>query len=179
MNSDWLPLGSIEPIEVFAVDGAGAPITGMVDLFIAIRRVSDGKWLDWNDGVFKAVGWVARLQVMVEFDPVLSPGFYRVTFDTSPYPNPDNYIFTIDQVPPTVFPQQVVAELRVGGVPDDCVTTRKCIDNRDWVSAGAAANRVIYDDDDITPFRTYDITDPSAGAIVIPPGTPTRKSKGY
>jgi hypothetical protein len=128
MNSDWLPLRSIEPIEIFVTDSSGAPISGMTDLYSSIRRKSDGRWLDFSDNTFKVSGWTSRRQLMAEFDPSLSPGFYRFVFDTSSFVSSDTYVISIEQVPPSVFPRIVVGELRVGGVPDDCVTARKNTD---------------------------------------------------
>lgn len=177
MNSDWLPLGSIEPIEVFAVDATGSPITGMVNLYAAVRRASDGRWLDFNDMTFKAAGWVARQHVMVEFDPVLSAGFYRFTFNTSTFFSADDYVITIEQVPPTVFPRVVVAELRVGGVPDDCTAARKKLINDEVLTPGSVNNWTTLDDDGITPLFQHSVTGPSGEDVIIPAGTPARRTR--
>lgn len=150
----------------------------MLNLYAAIRRDSDDKWLDFFDNVFKSAGWVMRQQVMVEFDPVLSPGTYVFTFDTSYFPNPDDYVITFQQVPPTVFPQTVLGELRIGGVPDDCVLSRKIGQNRLDMSPGAVGNWVLYDDNSVTPLLTYDVSDVTGGPIAPPPGAPARRTRG-
>ena len=177
MNSDWLPIQAIEPVEVFATDGGGAPITGMLNLYAAVRRQSDGFWLDFADMTYKAAGWFMRQFVMTEFDPVLSPGCYRFTLDTSAQVAPDTYYTTIQQVPATVFPQTLIAEVRVGGVPDDCVSSRKALLNRQEIAPGDTGNLVIYDDGGLVPWRTANVTGPSGEAIAIPSATPTKRSE--
>ena len=178
MNSLWLPLQAIEPVEMYATDANGDPIVGMLNLFAAVRRVSDNWGLDFNDYHFKPVGWVQRQLVMAQIDPVLAPGFYTFTFNTTTFLNPDSYVFAIQQVPATLFLTTATGELRVGGVPDDCVSSRKALLNRQTVDPGSVGNLVIYDDNDVTPWRTANVTGISGEAIAIPPATPSHRSRG-
>jgi hypothetical protein len=61
----------------------------------------------------------------------------------------------------------------------DASTTRKLLDNREVLSDGATGNRIVYDDDDVSVFRTYDISDEGDAAISLGAGDPAKKSKGY
>ena len=178
MNSLWLPLQTIEPIEVYATDANGDPITGMANLYAAVRRVSDNWWLDFSDMHFKPAGWVQRQQVMTEIDAILSPGFYTFTFNTTTFLTPNTYVIVSQQVPATVFFTTVTGELRIGGVPDDCVSSRKALLNRQNIDPGSVGNLVIYDDDDVTPWRTSNVTGISGEAIAIPAATPSHRSRG-
>jgi hypothetical protein len=64
--------------------------------------------------------------------------------------------------------------------------TRTILENNEQWSTEAqlalvgadAGNMVILDDDDATPFRTYDVTDVDGNAILNSPGVPARRSKG-
>jgi hypothetical protein len=178
MNSFWLPLKSIEPVEIYATDAGGSPIVGMTDLYAAIRRTSDNEWLDFSDNTFKAAGWIQRQQVMTQIDPGLAPGFYTFTFNTTYFPTPDIYIISVQELPPTVFTTIATSELRIGGVPDDCVSSRKTLLNRQNIDPGSVGNLVIYDDDDVTPWRTANVTGISGEAIAIPAATPSHRSRG-
>ena len=115
---------------------------------------------------------------MNEINPAMEPGVYVHTFSTTPYATPDTYFPTIQQVPPTVFPLTVIAELKIGGIPDDCRLTRKWAQNRLDMAAGVAGNWVLYDDDSITPLLTYDVSDVAGGPIAPPPGAPARRTRG-
>jgi hypothetical protein len=80
--------GTVEPIQIFVVDDLGDPFTGKTDLFVRLRRSSDGEYLDWFDNTFKAAGWTTRDQSMTETDATLNPGVYEVAggLDTSTNP---------------------------------------------------------------------------------------------
>lgn len=71
--------GATEPIEVFAVDSLGVALTGLTDLYVRIRRASDGKFLDWADMTFKSVGWTTLNKVLAELNATNAPGLYGVT----------------------------------------------------------------------------------------------------
>jgi len=60
----------------------------------------------------------------------------------------------------------------------DTALARKLLDNRHVLSDGVASNEVIYDDDDVTVLRTYDVTDESDLAISLGAGDPAKRSKG-
>jgi hypothetical protein len=62
---------------------------------------------------------------------------------------------------------------------EDATITRKILDNRETLSDGTTGNRVIYDDDDVTVFRTYDVSDEDDNTITLSPGDPAKKSQGY
>lgn len=51
---------------------------------VAVRRDSDGAWLDFSDGTFKAAGWTTGQQAMTEVTtgmPTGTVGHYRTTVD--------------------------------------------------------------------------------------------------
>ena len=198
---NWLPLGAVEPIEFFATDGTGAPITGMADLKAAVRRQSDGKWLDFDDGTFKSSGWGTQQQTMTEYQAGIAPGFYRFTLDTSSFGTADTYVIVIQEVPATLYLYTSLTEIRVGGtVPTagiaDAVLAasvagraagslgatvnrvRQHWENRLETASGSSGNHVLYDDDDVTPLLTFDVKDVAGGAVTIPAGIPTRRSRG-
>lgn len=85
MTSTRIATGTVEPIQLFVINDEGDPLTGKTDLFIRLRRESDGGYLDWVDNTFKAVGWTTRDQPLTEIDVTLAAGFYEVPngLDTS------------------------------------------------------------------------------------------------
>lgn len=91
-------------IEHTALDGTLAPLAGLTDLVVSIRRLSDGQFLDWNDDTFKAAGWTMRQQVMSEVDSTNAPGDYAQDFDLSAVTNKaadDTYVARVEQTPGT------------------------------------------------------------------------------
>ena len=82
--------GDIEPIEVYVTNRRSEPLTGLTSVYVRIRRVSDGYYLDWNDSTFKNVGWTTLDKLTSEVDATNFPGLYEVTggLDTSAITNP-------------------------------------------------------------------------------------------
>jgi hypothetical protein len=83
--------GAKEPIEVLIVDRQDRPqpLTGLTDIKLKIRRVSDDKWFDWADNYFRA----SPGQKLIVLDPI-GEGEYRLDnvdhvrgFDTSKIQN--------------------------------------------------------------------------------------------
>lgn len=114
--SHWAQTNSVEPIQVFAVSTAtGLPLTGATDLFVRIRRVSDGFYFNWSDSTFKSSGWTTLNQILTEQDATNAAGLYAVTggFDLSAVTNKaasDTY---------TVIPLQTPGTSAILPTPDD------------------------------------------------------------
>lgn len=66
---------------VFNEQGTGGK-TGLSPT-VAVRRVSDGFYLDFDDDAFKSSGWTTRQQALAEVDATNSPGEYQFLWDSS------------------------------------------------------------------------------------------------
>lgn len=110
MGSTSIQNGQTARIEITAFDGAGDPVTGLTDVLVLIRRVSDGFYLDFDDNTFKDSGWTDIDQVMSEVNAVHSAGEYLYDFDTTGFAD-DIYEFRSTCASATNFPQ--VGELTV------------------------------------------------------------------
>lgn len=122
--------GAKEPIEVLAVDVSRARLTGLTNLKVYVRRVSDGAHFDWSDDTFRTSP-SQILETLSEINATRSPGAYKLDtashddgFDTSAITNPntdDTYRVTViqDGAPQTAinFPQ--VGEIKVGQWADN------------------------------------------------------------
>ena len=109
-----------ERIEVTALDGSLSPLTGLTDVLLSIRRVSDGQWYDFNDDTFKSSGWTTRQQQMSETDSTNDPGNYHYDFDTSQITNAaddDTYEMRAESATSANMPQS--GELKVGQYVDE------------------------------------------------------------
>ncbi len=116
--------GAVEPIQVYIVDAAGQSLTGLTDLYVRVRRFSDGFYLDWNDDTFKSSGWTTLDQLLSEVDATNLPGVYEVSggFDTSAITNPsadDTYTVYPLQTPGTNAKVPSPAEIKMGRWVDD------------------------------------------------------------
>jgi len=109
--------GSTERIQTPVVkDGSLAALTGLSTVVLAIQRVSDGFWYDFNDDTFKASGWTTRQATMSEVSSSLAPGEYYYDWDTSAIVSPtadDTYMIRIDETGGTAKNTPFVDELKV------------------------------------------------------------------
>jgi hypothetical protein len=87
MDNVRIQTGATERVEAIMLDGSLAPLTGLLDALLSVRRVSDGYWLYFSDDTFKASGWTTRQQVMSELDSTNDPGVYGHDLDTSAITN--------------------------------------------------------------------------------------------
>lgn len=96
--------GETEYIGMLALDAALLPLTGLTDLLLSIRRLSDDFWFDFADLTFKNAGWTTRQLAMSEVSAALSAGEYLYPFNTSTIVNSigaDVYYARVDQSPGT------------------------------------------------------------------------------
>lgn len=111
--------GDSEPIQIFVVDEDADALTGLTDLFVRLRRDSDGEYFDWDDSTFKAAGWTERDKLLVEVDSSLAPGLYEVSggFDSSSITNitaDDTYQVIPLQTPGTDARLPGPGEIKIG-----------------------------------------------------------------
>jgi len=111
--------GSTEPIQIYATLASGNPATGLTDLYVRVRRYSDGFYLDWNDMTFKSAGWTTLNKILTELDATNAAGLYAVTggLNTGAITNPatdDTYSIIPLQTPGTTARLPVPGELRIG-----------------------------------------------------------------
>lgn len=119
MESTRVKYGTTERIFSTAFDASGAPITGLTNVLLQIYRKSDGKYLDFNDGSFKSVGWTTRQGVMTELSTSLQPGVYYYDFNTTGYSTPQiEECYLMTSVSATATNDPIYGELKVGGFVD-------------------------------------------------------------
>lgn len=108
MNCSRIQTDQTEPITALIVDTNNAPLTGLSDIKIRIRRRSDGLYFDWSDNTFKTPTAVSQmLETLDAVNDTYSPGEYHLDttdhvdgFDTSKIANAaddDVYIVTAIQ----------------------------------------------------------------------------------
>jgi len=112
-----------EPLQVYAVNSIGKPLIGLTDLFVRVRRDSDGFFLDWFDWTFKASGHIALDKPLVESSALRAPGLYGVLggLNTALISNPspdDNYTVIALQTPGTNAYLPGPGQISVGGWAD-------------------------------------------------------------
>ena len=180
---------TIEPIQVYALDSYNAPVSGLTNLFLKIRRKSDDFVLDWSDNTFKTAGSVVTSTwVLTEIDGTNLPGEYKFTktgyingFDPAAVTNivaNDTYFFRVTQVgSATAFNMPQVGEVTLGGYVDEIGTVRKNVTNRLELAPGMTNNWILYEDDGVTPALTWSVADYLAQPIALLPKTPSRRGK--
>ncbi len=104
------------------VNGAGTPQTGLATVTVRVRRASDGFWLDWADGVFKAAGWTTLDGAMAEVDATRDAGVYFRSFPTAGYAD-DKYSARMTSSTPTIANVPQLAAAIVGDWVDNLNAT--------------------------------------------------------
>jgi hypothetical protein len=128
MSDARIQTGSIEPIEAWIAGDTGAPLTGLTDCYVRLRRLSDGRYLDWSDMTFKASGWVVLSKILTELDATRAPGMYSVVggLDTGAvtnHVNNDTYTVYPLQDPGNTAVLPAPGEILVGRWLDDIDAT--------------------------------------------------------
>ena len=106
--------GATERLESL-VTAEGFPATGLTDVLLTLRRVVDGYFLDFDDGVFKSSGWTEREHAMEEVDATTAPGMYQWAWNTTGH-NDGQYTAHVTCVSGHNVPQ--VCDLHVGEFVD-------------------------------------------------------------
>ena len=99
--TDIIQTGSCEEISVMVLNTDGNPLLGKTDIKLKMRRISDGKYLDWADMRFKDGPSVSLLLYpLTEVNSTYSPGEYELKFNTSLISNAnpnDTYVIVVLQ----------------------------------------------------------------------------------
>lgn len=75
-------LGDPLTFELLLQTYVGVGATGQTPT-VALRRVTDGYYLDFNDNTFKSSGWTTRQKALTEVNATNSPGLYQYVLATS------------------------------------------------------------------------------------------------
>lgn len=164
METTRIQNGQSERIEVLAlVDSSGNPLTGLSNVNLAIRRVSDGCWLDFFDNTFKTSGWTTRQATMAEIDAINDAGKYRYDFNTSGFAD-DTYEMRADCSSAANFPQ--IGELKVGGYVDEISDTWRIVKNKLTIDE-ANSKLQLWDDAGTAVLYEWPLTDKDGSSIVL------------
>jgi len=146
---EYILQNAVEPIQFLATDVSNAPLTGLADLLITIRRASDNMFLDFADATFKAAGWGSKTQALAEVSAADAPGWYAYAWNTAlvtnPVPAGDTYYVTITQTGATCKNVPAAGEVRTGSWTarlDAAVSTRAAPGAQMALTAGAQAAAV-------------------------------------
>jgi hypothetical protein len=94
--------GATESIQAAILDENNLAITGLSDIVVSIRRISDDFFYDFSDDTFKTSGWTTKEQTLSEVDATDAPGEYAYSWDTSAITNEtanDTYVIKVEQSP--------------------------------------------------------------------------------
>lgn len=148
-------------------------LSGLSNIMLAIRRVSDGNYFDWSDNYFKPFITLTQFyETLIEPDSSNNPGFYHLhnathqngEFDFSAINNKvasDTYHFTVIQeaVPQTASNVPQIGEIKEGGF----------IDYIDSSISGAATPSEVQDE--LRAIRLHQLLSVNPGAIQAGTGT--------
>jgi len=160
-------VGATAPL-VLTVDreGAGA-VTGLTPS-VALRNGS-GEYLDWADHTFKPSGWAERKRTLLE----RGDGHYATPLNLLLVPlTPGAEYMAEYDTESTMYPgvaQEEVIVLR------DTNFLRKMSTNRMEQTSGNPGQLTLFDDDGVTPLRSWPVRDEFGGGIASQVGVPARR----
>jgi hypothetical protein len=171
------PTGITFPlIFVLNQEGVGG-LTGQTPT-VALRNTLDNTYLDWVDGTFKASGWGLKYQPLSEGER----GNYQ-------------HLLVQTGIPGIVQGMWLSAEFNLNGGSNlvgeaadliyisggdstlDIALLRKGMTNRLEESGGSPGHLVLYDDDSVTPIKTWELRDENGGLVLSNIGQPSHRSK--
>lgn len=167
--------GQTEQIEVLILDLAGSPLTGLSDILLSIRRISDGYRYDFNDLTFKNAGWTTRQQTMAEISSIYDSGVYYYSFDTSAITNVtanDTYQIRVDCTSASNVPQ--VAELKVGDYLDNIADIQDIVKNKLTINV-TTSELELWNAAGTTILYTWPLTDKDGSVISLTAGPPANR----
>ncbi len=137
---------------------------------VALRKNGTDEYLDFADNTFKMAGWTTKEQVLVD----LTGGHYRYNVSAPAIG--------------VVAGEMLIAEFKVddgaavkGAAQDfimieDLPVMRKIVTNRLEDFPGNPGTLILYDDDGITPFRSWELRDATGGAVTAAVGAPAKRT---
>lgn len=171
MSCVRIQTGATEPIEIMAVDAAGVRLTGLGDLKVQVRRISNGYFFDWTDNTFKAEGSVVRLlQALEEVSATGAPGEYRL--NAAPHVKGFNTAAIVNPIAGDVYRVTVVQD---GGAEVDNVPQIGEIKVGDWVDyVDAPISGLLTVDDMRSVIREFGLDHlVSVNPGIVPPAAGT------
>jgi len=169
------------PVGCYVTDVVGTALTGLTDLYVRIRRHSDGYFLDWSDWIFKSGSWTTLNKLLVEAHATYAPGVYSVSLPASQLVNAaadDEYQAIWLQTPGATATLPAPSPFQIGWWAQQASLSHKILRNKMAMTPGLAANMVIYEDDGVTPALSFDVSDLNGATIELADGAPARRSRG-
>lgn len=163
------------PFELLIVKESVGGLAGLSPTVALRDGANPTSYLDWADGVFKTVGWTLQNKPLAD----RANGTYGFLFDLTSI------------TPALVSGQALVAEYSVNNgagilgmdvdvlltlsVDQDLALLRKLAANRLEEQAGNPGALILYDDDAVTPLKSWTLRDASGGAVLSTVGAPARR----
>jgi hypothetical protein len=134
---------------------------------------------DLGGGV--AVGVTATMQnCKIAFSARLGPSYVQCTVSGGNIVALDGNGDPMSPIEPTAFTQIITAASSSATLLKSAAAAliEKLLRNRLELSDGGVGNWVLYDDDDVTPLLSWDVTDKNGNPIAVPAGVPARRTRG-
>ncbi len=169
-------------------DGVGG-VVGLT-VTVAIRRASDGYYLDWNDSTFKASGWTTQNGSMTD----LGTGHYQRTWAVGALATGTlliaeylsagviatharvQVVKAVADVPGAVWDVVAASHVASGSVGEIATLLRQLGFNKLVETAGNPGTLQLYADDGVTVIKTWQLTDSSSGAVTAQTGAPAHRA---
>lgn len=161
------------PLTLTVTKAGVGGVTGLSPV-VALRDAQTfNSYLDWADSTFKTSGWTTKEAALSE----VGGGHYERHLDLSSIGAASGNIYTAEYKVDSADVKGVDADnIFVVSQRDDLVLLRKMVTNRIWEIAGNPGQLVLFDDDGVTPLKTWQLRDGTGGGTQLAIGSPARRS---
>jgi len=136
---------------------------------VALRNNLNDYFLDFADNTFKAAGWTTKEQTLTD----LGGGHYRYDLNLAVIgaANEDIYVaeFRVDDGGAVMGAAQDFILI------EDLPIMRRIITNRLEDFPGNPGTLILYDDDGVTPLKSWELRDATGGAVSAAAGAPAKR----
>jgi hypothetical protein len=172
MNYIVVGPATVAPLVLTVTKAEVGGITGLSPT-VAFRKVDPAnEYLDWNDLTFKTVGWGLKDAPLTE----LGGGHYQRKLDLTTISAADGDQYVAEYVVTDTGYEGVDSDVYIlEDAAVDVEFLRKMATNKMQQTSGNPGQLVLFDDDGLTPLKTWEIRDEFGGGIAAQTGVPARR----
>jgi hypothetical protein len=161
------------PLTLTVTKSGVGGVTGLSPV-VALRDAQTfNSYLDWADNIFKTSGWTMREALLSE----VGGGHYERHLDLPSIGAASGSIYVAEYKVDSTDVKGVDSDnIFIESQRDDLTLLRKMVTNRLIETAGNPGHLVLYDDDGVTPLKTWQLRDGTGGGTQLAIGAPARRS---
>lgn len=161
------------PLTLTVTKAGVGGVTGLAPTVALRDGQTTNSYIDWADDTFKTSGWTTREALLTE----IGDGHYQKQLNLPNISAAAGDIYAAEYKVDDVAAKGVDSErIFVVTQRDDITLLRKMVTNKLIETAGTPGQLVLYDDDGVTPLKTWQLRDGTGAGTQLAVGAPARRS---